>query len=188
MATPLPKWLTLDASTLLNLCGTGRLVSIARVLPCRLVVVDYVLKHEVLYIRRRNAEEGEQERELVDLGPLIEQGLIEVVHLQGEEEEATFVDLAAVVDDGEAMSFAVAYHRGWAVATDDRKARRVFAQRAAAVPLITTLQLLRYWADWAGVQQAEVRNALLEMQFAASYLPSEQDPLYPWWREVTQGA
>ena len=42
------------------------------------------------------------------------------------------MDLSAVIDDGEAITGAIALHRGYAVAIDDRKARRVLGKRVPA--------------------------------------------------------
>ena len=114
----------MDASCLLNLYATGRLRDIALAQPYRLGVADYVLEREALYVWRSSSGEGQEERVLVDLARLIEEGIIQVLRLEHQEEEATFVNLASMVDDGEAITAALAVHRGCAVATDDRKARR----------------------------------------------------------------
>ena len=67
--------------------------------------------------------------EPVDLSSLVDEGLVRVMALETPGEEATFVELAALVDDGEAITGALAAHRQCALATDDRKARRVLGER-----------------------------------------------------------
>ena len=181
-----PPTLLLDASCLLNLYATGRLWDIALALPHRLAVAEYVLEQEALYVWRPSLGEAREERVPVDLSPLEEDGAIQVLRLEDQEEEATFVDLAALVDDGEAITAALAVHRGCAVATDDRKARRVLSERAPTVPLVSTLELLREWAEMASIAAADLRSAMLAMQSGASYVPGERDPLSEWWRAIVR--
>jgi predicted nucleic acid-binding protein len=179
-----PNLLLLDASCLLNLYATGRLRDIALAQPQRLGVADYVLEQEALYVWRPGSGEARDERVTVDLSPFVAEGVIQVLRLEHQEEEATFVDMAALVDDGEAITAALALHRGCAVATDDRKARRVLAEQAPTVPLVSTLDLLKKWAERSSVAATDLRTAMLAMQSGASYVPGERDPLYEWWRTV----
>ena len=73
-----------------------------------------------------SAQEPE-EREPVEIGSLVTTGLIQVITLDNEAEAITFIDLASEMDDGEAMTCALAMHRECDVATDNRKARRVLS-------------------------------------------------------------
>jgi predicted nucleic acid-binding protein len=54
------------------------------------------------------------------------------------EEDALFVQFAAKIDDGEAMTLALCVSRGYAFATDDRKARRIAASVAEPISLLAT--------------------------------------------------
>ena len=174
----------LDASCLINLYATGRLRDIALAVPYRLGVVDYVIEKEALYVWRPGASVGEETRVPVDFEHLVEEGLIRLMRLESEEEARTLVDLAALMDDGEAVTGAIALHRGYAVATDDRKARRILAELPQSITLVSTLELLKLWDEEASVSEAELREALAAMESSASYLPGERDPLYGWWRSA----
>ena len=66
--------------------------------------------------------------------------------LETASEEAHFVELAANLDDGEAMTGAIGRNRGYAVAIDDRKARRVLGEWAHELRLISTLEIVRRWS------------------------------------------
>ena len=176
--------LLLDASCLLNLYATGRLREIAAALPYHLAVADYVLEQEALYTLVADPDGTLLQREPVDLSPLVGKGLIRLMRLEHPDEELAFVDLAALIDDGEAVTGALAFHRGCAVATDDRKARRVLRERVPAVPLVSTLELLELWARESSVSQAELQAAMVSMQTGASYVPGPRDLLYGWWRQV----
>ena len=96
--------LLLDASCLLNLYATGRMSEIAAALPWQLAVVDYVLEQEALYVRTTGEYEEQLETVPVDLAPLAGDGLLLVVRMEGSSEEASFVELAVILDDGEAMT------------------------------------------------------------------------------------
>ena len=175
--------LLLDAGCLLNLYATDRLLEIAAALPWQLAVVDYVMEQEVLYVRIIGAQEGTVP---VDLSPLIDEGLLLVMRLETPSEEASFVELAAVLDDGEAVTGAIALNRGHLIAIDDRKARRVLGEKASGMRLVSTLDLMHQWCPSVSVQ--EVSHALRAMQHRARYVPGQQDPLYAWWRDMMEGS
>ena len=107
--------------------------------------------------------------------------------LETPDEEATFVELAAVVDDGEAMTGALAAHRQCSLATDDRKARRVLGEQIPTVPLLSTLELLKLWVDGAAVPDTELRAAVEGIRVGASYVPGPRAPLYSWWQSILEG-
>ena len=186
--TDSPRILLLDASCLLNLYATGFLREIVATLPYQLAVADYVLEQEALYIWLPEPDETREERVLVDLSQLVSEGLIHLMRLEQLEEELTFVDLAVSIDDGEATTGALAFHRGCSVATDDRKARRVLGERFPAVPVVSTLELLNLWAQDESVSNVELQAAMTRMRTGASYVPGYRDPLYGWWREVIHGS
>ena len=179
--------LLLDASCLLNLFAIGHLREIVVVLPYQLWVADYVAEQEALYVRRPGPTDARDVQEPVDLAPLLEEGLIQLMSLNHPEEEATLVNLAAHLDDGEAITGALALHRDCSIATDDRKARRVLGQYAPSVQLVSTLELLKLWAEEALVPKDELRAAMADMQSGASYTPGARDPLYDWWRSIVCG-
>ena len=176
----------MDASCLLNLYATGYLREIAAVVDMRLQVAQYVLEHEAIYTWVRSAESGHDEPVPVDVSPLIAESLIHVIDLEHTAEQAAFVELAALVDDGEAVTGALAFHRGCAVATDDRKARRIFGEHIPSVQLVSTLELLKLWADVGHVADTDLRTAMIAMRSGASYIPRSRDPLFEWWSAIIE--
>ena len=178
--------LILDASCLLNLYATDRMLEIAAALPWQLAVADYVLEQEALYVRTIGAQEEQEETVPVDLSPLIDEGLLLVLRLETPSEEASFVELAAVLDDGEAVTGAIALTRGHLVAIDDRKAKRVLGEKARGMRLVSTLELMRQWSAFVPAQ--EVREALRAMQHRARYVPGQRDSLHDWWRDMMEGS
>ena len=181
-----PAVLILDASTLLNIYATGRLRDIASAASYRFAVAEYVLREEALFVWQCETDDDVPARVPLDLDPLIEDGSIELMTLHAGEEVETFVNFALSIDDGEAITAALALHRGCAVATDDRKARRVIAARAPLVPLVSTLDLLSEWAETAQLATKEVREVMEAMRSGASYVPGRRDPRFEWWLTIMQ--
>lgn len=64
----------------------------------------------------------------VELDSFVNSKCLTVYGLSGNEEQSLYIDYAADLDDGEAMTLALAFSRGFTVATDDRKARRIFLE------------------------------------------------------------
>jgi predicted nucleic acid-binding protein len=157
----------LDACCVITLSQTGRMSDILRALPKPVAVADYVHDKEILQF---------------DLQSLIDQRLLTVVSTESEDEQNTLVNLAVYLDDGEAITGAIAIHRNWAIATDDRKALALFARIAPQIELISTLQLIKYWTDAENSTHEEIRNALYNMHLGAPYEPKSSHPLYSWWQ------
>ena len=176
--------LVLDASCLLNLYATGRLREIALAVGGRIEVADYVMEREAIYTWQTDSTGAREEAVPVDLAPLVTEGILQVVRLEHPDDQATFVVLAALVDDGEAATGALALRRGCSVATDDRKARRVFGEFMPDVPLVSTLELMKLWADSSQVPRDDLRVAMDAMRNSASYVPSNRAPLFEWWASV----
>jgi predicted nucleic acid-binding protein len=159
----------LDACCAINLHMSGRMEEILKALPGGVALAIFVLDEEIL---RSN------------LQPLIEQGLIRAVSLDSEAEEHSFVNFAAELDDGEAVTGAIAMHRHWGIATDDRKARRVFARTNPYVQLLSTPELIKYWADTHKPPIEVVREVLQNIQTQARYKPSAAHALHSWWQSI----
>jgi len=132
------------------------------------MVADYVYDHEILQF---------------DLSDLVASGLLTVVSADTEDEQNLVVNLAVDLDDGEAVTGAIAVYRNWAIATDDRKALALFGRLAPHIELASTLAVVKYWAEITGAGDDEVRKALEELHTCAPYEPKSSHPLYPWWRQ-----
>jgi len=179
-----PAWVLLDACSLLNLYATGHFERILRESDFRFAVVDYVMRTEALHVLKGGAGPDAGERVGVDLQPAVDAGLLAVVEVTGTAEAETFLDLAIHLDDGEARTLAISSNRGWAVATDDRKARRIAAIAAPEVPLWGTLELVKRWAERTGLSSTEIRDILLNIRERGNFVPGKQDTLLPWWHSV----
>jgi hypothetical protein len=139
---------------------------ILQALPGYIALATFVLDEEIL---RSNIQ------------PLVDQGLIRAVSPDSEAEENSFVNFAVELDDGEAITGAIAMHRHWGIATDDRKARRVFARTDPPVQLLSTPELIKHWVDTHNPPLDVIREVLQNIQTQASYKPSAAHPLHAWW-------
>jgi len=181
---PLPHdCIILDACCILNLYASGHMGDVLESIPKPLAVASYVLEEETLWIYDRPDDDVRQAKKQVDLQPFIAGGLLRVVLLESEAEETTFIDFAAVLgDDGEAITGAIALHRNWAFGTHDRKARSFFSSRETPqLELVSTPELIKYWADTVNPSPELVRNALKSVRVRALYEPGPRHPLSAWW-------
>lgn len=158
--------IVLDACCLINLSVSGRASEIVGALGVPVAVVDYVLEQEALTVQEE-----------------LWKGIVQTVSLQNEAEENAFVDFAVYLDDGEALTCAIAQARGWAVASDDRKVGTLLRQNFPHVQLVTTPELVKQWADRETPGDAELRSVLESIQDEARYFPGVGHPLYGWWRQ-----
>jgi len=172
----------LDACCTLNLAATGRMAVILERLPYRFCMGRRA-RGEAQWLRIP----GEEERELVDLEPLLQLSLLVIEDLQDPKEEALFVRFSEQIADGEAEGAALAIHRGCILATDDRKARQVVTADHPALRLISTLELIREWQDEAGIQEADMANVLRRIAERARYRPRRNHPLWDWWSRLMAG-
>ena len=178
-----PPSLIFDASTLINLYATGRIREIAQAVPYQFIVSKYVLDHEALYVRVPDGVGGFSSLEM-DLDQLVDSGLLNVESLQGAEQAATLVDLSQELDESEARTAAIAHHRGFMIATDDRKARRVLTDNWPSLRVMSTTQLLQIWAESANVTESELMAAFHAIESGARFVPGPHDPLFEWWEEL----
>ena len=91
---------------------------------------------------QRGIEDGYEFLRAVDaeLAPHHVDGWIRLTDLEDEEEHEAYARLRTRVQSGEAASLAIAAHRMWTVATDDRAARRIAAE--VGVSITGTLGIL----------------------------------------------
>ena len=171
--SPMP---ILDACVLINLLATGRLEDVAKALGTPFLICD-VVRAETLFLR--NPNDPETPKDPIDLSPFLRDGILEETTTRSEDEEAAFVAFATQLDDGEAMTLAIALSRDLTLATDERKARKVFLDAGGhADRLISTPQILQQWSQAASI---EITPFLTLIETRARYRPRHTDPLYKWW-------
>lgn len=168
----------LDACAVLSLYATRRMAEIIAVIPGPVAVCDVVIQ-EALFIR--HLIDAELVRESVDLSPMVGSGVLAVINTDDEVELRTFVQLSVDLDDGEAMTAALAIHRSYILVTDDRKAERLLAER---VQLRSTLDLVKTWADAEQIDDNTLRDMLQRID-ERGYIPPNGHPLKAWWDHLS---
>ncbi len=175
--------LLLDACSLLNLYASRHLGEILKTLPARFAVVERVMC-ETLYVQRGGTGEDADKRDPVEIAPLIEQCLLRVLSFETEQEMTVFLEFATQLDDGEAMTCALAYIHGYDVVTDDKKALRLLGRHASHLVRYGTLDVLQAWADEGDVSDMILRTTLKDIRERASYFPGTSHPRYSWWANL----
>lgn len=167
-----------DACCTINLYAAGNLITLLPAIGAEWHVAEKVIT-ETLYVRRPDPDdESKLVREPINLRPALDAGVLRPCTVT-EDEADLFVELAALMDDGEAACLAVAQSRGWTLATDDRKARRVAGERA--VPVVTTAEIVKNWADVTAADDVAVATVLRNIQRFARFVPHRTMPLNEWW-------
>jgi predicted nucleic acid-binding protein len=173
----------LDACAVVNLYATRCMGPILAAVNGPVAIVDVVAR-EAQFVFRGGAGDDAREREPVDLQLFVNDGLLAVIATEIEEELLTFVDLAVEIDEGEAMTAALAIHRGCVVVTDDRKASRVMTARG--VSLRGSLDLIRLWSEGAAPTAETLRGALIDLRQRGNYEPARSHALRVWWEDVLE--
>ncbi len=170
----------LDTCVLLNLLATGEIESILRALNRRWLVCAAVEK-ESLYLR---TEDPNNPLQSVSLAPLISAKLLESCDIERADEAQLYVNYSARLDDGEAMSVALAIARGYHLATDERKARRIFLEAGPSEHLSCTSDIVREWTETEKLSRARAKSALLEIVHKARFFPGANDENLQWWNDL----
>jgi hypothetical protein len=80
------------------------------------------------------------------------------------------------------MTFALAFSRGFIVATDGRKVRRIFLEDVGdPTRLLSTPQILKAWSQRASLSAGRLKKLLLEVARRGRFSPHSGDPEFSWW-------
>ena len=171
----------LDACVLINLLATGRAEEILSSSDHSFAICT-VVRIESIYLRAADPSAPPEEAKL---DGLVESGCLKVLELSGNPEDALYIDYAGQLDDGEAMSLALAQSRGLFMATDDRKARRLFTEEVQdSGRLLSTAGILRRWSEKIRMERNELKKLLLEVSRRGRFFPQPGDPDFVWWSDA----
>ena len=166
--------LLIDTCCLINLCASGELLNI-------LQVISISVKTNIVQEVKRELQKIEH---LEQFESVVEQGLLLIVDFASDAERNTFITYAMEIDDGEAATGAIAISRGWAMATDDKKATRFLLQQSPSLQIVSTPEIIRYWSETANIDLFKLSNILQEIRVKARYSPSKNHFLKSWWEMV----
>lgn len=145
------------------------------------VSIPEAVKREALYLAVPHPDEKPTP---IDMEKVIRELKLQVVAPANADELGLYVQLAADLDDGEAMGLAIAKERGLVLMTDERKARR--KAESLGVEVLTTCDVVAAWEPLAAT--SDVFEAITSIRRLARYSPSPKDPRYDWWmQKATRG-
>lgn len=177
----------LDASCTITLYASGYMTDILDAIPVPVAISEYVYTVEALTVYGDpNPTGGLPSKEEIDLEPLVTARKLRVVPLAPGAEEVSAVNFAAALgDDGEAFTGAIAIHRNWAIAIDDRSAISFFRRQVPQLQIVTTPELVKHWAETTSPSEEQVRTALRNIRSRGRYAPYRSHPLDGWWQAHT---
>ena len=170
----------IDTCCLINIATAGK---IEEVVPQTSMIwhVPSSVAKEAIFIRRKDAA-GTVIRQELDLSPLFASRILQPCLLAERAETELYVELAVELADGEAMGLAMASSRGWLMATDDRKARRMAEE--LEVQVICTPEIVRRWIDAAQPDPAAIVSVLTAIEQLAKFVPPPTFPESNWWYDA----
>jgi len=172
----------LDACCVLNFCASGYLIEILESIPAQVVVAEVVRERELLTLQKLRDENNE---DVNQFEAAIGKGLLSIVEFDSELEEETFINYVFELgDDGESATGAIAFHRDWAIATDDKKAISFFRQEAPDLQILSTLAIVKHWSEKEKLSSTTLQSALSAIRIRGRYVPHRNHPLLGWWEEM----
>jgi predicted nucleic acid-binding protein len=175
----MPSILIQDACVLINLLGSGRFNDIAAGCGLDFAIVSAVAR-EALYLHNPDPNV----REKIDLDYLIKDGTLKILDPETENEKLRYIELALSLDDGEAESVAIAESRHFALATDDKKARRLLQNEGIKIELWSTCSLLQLWQNKCSISDGDMKIVLENIFSCARYRPKAGHPDFVWWMNI----
>jgi hypothetical protein len=175
--------IVLDACCVLNLFASEHFLAILKVIPVQFVVTQVVHDLELKTLRQINAQNNEG---AIQYEQAITQNLLKIVDFESEEESGTFIDFVFEMrDDGESATGAIAVHRGWAMATDDKRAITFFRREVPNLIILSTLDIIKYWSENANINSAELQILLNKIRVKGRYESPKSHPLRSWWERAS---
>ncbi|MBE9052113.1 hypothetical protein IQ243_17125 [Nostocales cyanobacterium LEGE 11386] len=173
----------LDACCILNFCASGQFLTILKSIPAEVVVTTVVQEYELKTLQRLKEEDNDA---VFQFEEAIQQGLLMVVDFESEQEEESFVNYATILDDGESATCAIAVHRQWAIATDDKRAISFLKNEAPYIQILSTSEIIKNWSEQQSVDFSALSYVLNQIKMKGHYVPPKNDPLRNWWQKSSE--
>lgn len=170
----------LDACGILNLYASGQFVPILTALNNEWHLPVAVEREAQQYRQPDPDDAAKLIVAPIDLVPAINDGILIRCDCENNAEMELYVELAGRIgDDGESMGLAIAKCRGWAVLTDDKKARRIAEDLGLA--LLSTTEVMKQWSEIVKPSAADLSATLEAIERYANYRPGRGTQNFNWW-------
>lgn len=164
--------------------------AILKAAPVQSVVCSFVKEKEALSVFDGIDSDGKPMRTPIDLDPLTQAGILDIVFPDWSLLSPHIVVLAkgGIRGMGEKISGAIARDKNWAIATDDRDAQRKFSRLMPNNQIVTTLDLVCHWANMENVADDVLREVLSKIRIRGKAELAKDHPLYSWAIKYLSGA
>ena len=92
-----------------------------------------------------------------------------------------FVQLAALLDDGEAACVSIASSRGLSLATDNRRA--IMIANDLSVEILTTPEILMNWISTVSPESREIADVIYNIERYGRFRPHHTSVHTKWWKD-----
>jgi hypothetical protein len=180
---PSHDYIILDACCVINLFASGKMPSILETIPDKFAIAHYIIEKEALAIYGGPDGDVMQTKKVIDLSPFVGSSLLTLASPSYEDEYMDFVNFTRYLDDGEAITGAIAKYRSWGIGIDEKRGISFFRREIPQLPLLSTAELIKYWADSANPSGSLLSDVIQNIRSRARYSPGKGHPLYQWWED-----
>ena len=170
--------IVLDAVSLINLYASNHIEEILQAMPCQIAVTEYVRTKEALWVYTDPNNKIKTNTTPIVLDPLVKAGLLKIVDYESEGEARDFVYFSQFIDDGEAITGAIALNRSWSVASDDNGALKCFRREAPHLKLVSTFDLINWWIEKDRPTEVLIVEVLRNIWQIGGHKPPPTHPLF----------
>ncbi len=173
------KAIVIDTCCLINIYASQRSRALIQTVFGKAFIPKQVAG-ESLFIRQPADDDPEQLVPVeINVEELVECAAIEVVDFT-EAELERFIQLAALLDDGEAACLTIASLRGLLLATDDRKA--IAVANDLGVEVLTTPEILMNWISKMSPKAMEIAEVINNIEHFGRFRPHHTSTYAKWWK------
>ncbi len=176
--------LLLDACSLINIFASRHFEEILSIRRERCAIVRNV-QREARSLRRGGDGLDSNDRESIDWSAASPLGQLPIINDPSEDESQRYFDLSLELGDGESMTGAIAFYRGYGVVTDDRKATRILGDMG--ITMTSSIGLVAEWANQQGISRPVLQTIVTDIRVRARYQPPRTHPRYSWWVTALEG-
>ncbi|WP_126582624.1 hypothetical protein [Tengunoibacter tsumagoiensis] len=125
----------------------------------------------------------------MNIQPFVEKNLLSIAAMD-RDMMTTAVNISSrgVIDDGEVIPGAIAFHNRWLLVTDNLYTRTLFSQHLPELSSLSTIDIFKYWADMLCPGAQEIEDAVKSMYKRARYMPHTGHRWYHWWDHLRQNS
>ncbi len=177
------KVTVIDTCCLINLYASRRPLALIQTVFGKIIIPKHIAR-ESLFIRQPTDDDPTQLVPVeIDLDELVEKAAIKVVDLEKEAELEQFIQLATLLDDGEAVCMTIASSRGLFLATDDRRA--ITVANDLSIEILTTPEILMDWVNTVSPEAIEIAEVIHNIERFGHFKPHHTSPHAEWWNNAS---